>query len=176
STQHRGVEPDVTLASPINLEDVGESSLDDALPWDRIQGASFSPVDGAGVVLAKLVDEENRRQQRDPDYRWLVNDIAALDAQRERRSVSLNLEARKAERTRLEAERLARENSRRSERAQPPLSSVGDLDASKQPDVVLDQAAEVMTDMVMLSRTPAQAPKKPAAAPTKSVTAQRKTG
>jgi carboxyl-terminal processing protease len=176
STQHRGVEPDVTLASPINLEDVGESSLDDALPWDRIQGASFSPVDGAGVVLAKLVDEETRRQQRDPDYRWLVNDIAAIDAQRERRSVSLNLEARKAERTRLEAERLGRENSRRSERAQPPLSSVGDLDASKQPDVVLDQAAEVMTDMVMLSRTPTQEPKKPATAPTKSVTAQRKTG
>jgi hypothetical protein len=41
---------------------------------------------------------------------------------------------------------------------------------------VLDQAAEVMTDMVRLSKAPAQLPKKPAAAPTKSVTAQRKTG
>ena len=28
STQHRGVEPDVALASPISLEEVGESSLD----------------------------------------------------------------------------------------------------------------------------------------------------
>ena len=176
STQHRGVEPDVMLASPINLEDVGESALDDALPWDRIQGASFSPVDGAGVVLSKLVEEENRRQERDPDYRWLVNDIAAIDAQRERRALSLNLEARKAERARLEAERLARENSRRTERSQPPLANVGELDTSKLPDVVLDQAAEVMTDMVMLSKAPAQLPKKPAAAPAKSVTAQRKTG
>jgi carboxyl-terminal processing protease len=176
STQHRGVEPDVTLASPINLEDVGESALDDALPWDRIQGASFRPVDGAGVVLSTLVEEENRRQRRDPDYRWLVNDIAAINAQRERRTMSLNLVVRKAERARLEAERLSRENSRRIERSQPPLANVSELDTSKLPDVVLNQAAEVITDMVILSKAPAQSPKKPAAARAKSGTARRTTG
>ncbi|MEY3465139.1 MAG: hypothetical protein RL603_737, partial [Pseudomonadota bacterium] len=35
STQHRGVEPDVTLPSAIGLKDVGDSALEDALPWDR---------------------------------------------------------------------------------------------------------------------------------------------
>src|SRR5690606_14000503 len=44
STQHRGVEPDIALPSAINLEDVGESALDAALPWDRIQAAGFRRV------------------------------------------------------------------------------------------------------------------------------------
>src|SRR5690606_2422294 len=44
STQHRGVEPDITLPSAISLEDVGESALEDALPWDRIQPAAFRRV------------------------------------------------------------------------------------------------------------------------------------
>src|SRR6202044_2749479 len=38
STQHRGVEPDVPLPSPIDMKEVGESALDSALPWDRIAG------------------------------------------------------------------------------------------------------------------------------------------
>jgi len=157
STQHRGVEPDVELASPINLKDIGESALDDALPWDRIQGADFRALDTQLPSIAKLAMEENARQQRDPDYRWLVSDIAALNEMREQKSLSLNLEKRKAERTRLENERLSRENARRSARAETPLKAIGELDGSKLPDVVLDQSAEVMVDMLKTT-----APAKPA--------------
>ncbi|MBM4231512.1 MAG: tail-specific protease [Gammaproteobacteria bacterium] len=157
STQHRGVEPDVELASPINLKDVGESALDDALPWDRIQGADFRALDTQLPSIAKLAMEENARQQRDPDYRWLVSDIAALNEMREQKSLSLNLEKRKAERTRLENERLNRENSRRNARAETPLKAIGELDGSKFPDVVLDQSTEVMVDMLKTA-----APAKPA--------------
>jgi carboxyl-terminal processing protease len=113
STQHRGVEPDVELASPISLKDVGESALDDALPWDRIASADFRALDSKLPSIAKLAMEEAARQNRDPDYRWLVNDIAAIDTLRQQKTISLNIEARRAERTRLEAERLARENGHR---------------------------------------------------------------
>ena len=41
STQHRGVEPDVTLPSQIDMEEFGESALEGALPWDRIAGVPF---------------------------------------------------------------------------------------------------------------------------------------
>ena len=41
STQHRGVEPDVPLPSPIDMKEVGESALEAALPWDRIAGVPF---------------------------------------------------------------------------------------------------------------------------------------
>jgi len=166
STQHRGVEPDVELASPISLKDIGESSLDDALPWDRIDRAEFRALDTRLPSIAKLALEENARQGRDPDYRWLVEDIAALNRLRDQRALSLNLETRRAERAQLEANRLARENARRVARSESPITSIEDLDASKQPDVVLDQSAEVMVDMLKLS-APAK-PTKP-----KTVTAKR---
>ena len=166
STQHRGVEPDVDLASPINLKDVGESALDDALPWDRIQGADFRALDSRLPSIAKLAMEEAARQQRDPDYRWLVSDIAAIEEVRAQKSLSLNLEKRKAERARLESDRLARENTRRAARAEPPLGSIAELDTAKLPDVILDQASEVMVDMLYTGQ-PAR-PAKP-----KTVTAGR---
>jgi carboxyl-terminal processing protease len=167
STQHRGVEPDVELASPISLKDVGESALDDALPWDRIASANFRAFDAKLPSIAKLSLEETARQGRDPDYRWLVNDIAAVDALRQQKSISLNLDKRRIERSRLEAERLARENTRRSARAENPLKALDEIDEEKQPDVILDQAAEVMVDMLKLT-TPGSAPERP-----KTVTARR---
>ena len=167
STQHRGVEPEVELASPISLKDVGESALDDALPWDRIASADFRALDAKLPSIARLAMEESSRQSRDPDYRWLVNDIAALESLREQKTVSLNLEARRAERNRLEADRLARENARRTARAEKPLQAIADIDATKQPDVILDQAAEVMVDMLKLN-APAIKPAKP-----RPVTARR---
>ena len=154
STQHRGVEPDVTLASPISLEDVGESALDDALPWDRIAGVPFRTDDSsAPASITSLALEESNRAKNDPDYRWLVSDIAALESMRQQKSVSLNLQTRREERARLEAQRLERENTRRVSQQQTPLKSVEEIDAAATPDVVLDQAAEVMADMVLSAGT-----------------------
>jgi carboxyl-terminal processing protease len=149
STQHRGVEPDVPLASPISLDDVGESALDDALPWDRIAGVPFRTTGQASGSVARLALEESARAERDPNYRWLVQDIAAATALRKQTSVSLNLKTRQGERARLEAERLARENQRRAALGLGAVKSLEELDAAAAPDVVLEQAAEVMADMVL---------------------------
>src|ERR1700719_1103618 len=152
STQHRGVEPDVPLASPLDTKEVGESALESALPWDRIAGVPFRMSAGTSAAppVAALATEEGTRAQHDPDYRWLVSDIAAIDSVRGQHSVSLNLKARRDERTRVQSERLARENSRRAAKKLPPLKSVEELDKSKDEaaDVVLEQATQVMADMV----------------------------
>jgi carboxyl-terminal processing protease len=169
STQHRGVEPDLELASPISLKDVGESSLPDALPWDRIAAAPYAGLTPRPPSIAELATRERARQQQDADYRWLVSDIAALDQQRQQKTISLNLEERRAERTRLEAARLARENERRAARTEPPLAAVTDIDPNKLPDVLLDQAAQVMADIIQGT----QAPKAPAKAPAKAQQAKR---
>ena len=97
----------------------------------------------------------NLRAQHDPDYKWLVSDIAALDEAREQKSVSLNLKVRREERTRIDKERLERENSRRAAKSLPAFKSVEELDKSKDTtDVVLDQASEVMADVVSGARAP----------------------
>jgi carboxyl-terminal processing protease len=149
STQHRGVEPDVALASPLDTKEIGESALESALPWDRIAGVPFKTSTGVPPV-AGLAVEEDARAQHDPDYRWLMSDIAAIDSVREQRTVSLNLKVRREERAHLESDRLERENSRRSAKNLPPYKSIEELEKSKDDaaDVVLDQATQVMADMV----------------------------
>jgi carboxyl-terminal processing protease len=152
STQHRGVEPDIPLASVLDTKEIGESALESSLPWDRIAGVPFkaSAVGTSEPSLATLSASEDTRAQHDPDYRWLVSDIAAIDTLREQKSVSLNLKVRREERSREDKERLDRENSRRVAKNLPPLKSVTDLDKAKEdePDVMLDQAAQIMTDVV----------------------------
>jgi carboxyl-terminal processing protease len=165
STQHRGVEPDVPLASPIDLAEVGESVLDDALPWDRIAGVPFNAERSATAPFAQLATEEGQRSRTDPDYRWLVSDIAASDQLREMKAVSLNLKQRRDERALLDTQRLSRENTRRAQHQLPALKSVEELDAKDLPDVVLDQASEVMADMVLGVRPAVPARVDPAARP-----------
>ncbi len=162
STQHRGVVPDVQLASPLDTKEVGESALESALPWDRIAGVPFKTSAGpaAAPPVAALATEEGTRAQQDPDYKWLVSDIAAIDSVREQHSVSLNLKVRREERARIEKERLERENSRRAAKNLPPLKSIEELEKSKAKDdaadVVLEQATQVMADMVTGTHLPAQ--------------------
>jgi carboxyl-terminal processing protease len=170
STQHHGVEPDVTLPSLIDMKEVGESALEAALPWDRIAGVAFQASSNAAIPIpiATLASDEDVRAQRDPDYRWLVSDIAQVDQEREQKSVSLNLKMRRDERGREDKERLELENSRRAAKNLPPLKTIEDLDKADKdskdadgPDsVVLSQATQIMADMVLGAH--AQPPQKTA--------------
>jgi carboxyl-terminal processing protease len=158
STQHRGVEPDIPLASVLDTKEVGESALESSLPWDRIAGVPFrtSTVLSTEPPVATLASAEDARAQHDPDYRWLVSDIAAIDTLRGQHSVSLNLKVRREERAREDKERLDRENNRRLAKNLAPLKSITDLDKAKddEPDVMLEQAAQIMTDVVAGGRAP----------------------
>lgn len=155
STQHRGVEPDVPLPSPISLEDVGESALPAALPWDRIAGVPYRAVREGVAPIAMLAREEDQRAESDPDYRWLVSDIAAINEIRAQKTLSLNMKTRQAERALLEKERLGRENARRTARGEPQIKSIDELEKADPPDIVLDQAVEIMGDMVSGPKQPA---------------------
>ncbi len=151
STQHRGVQPDIPLASAIDAKEVGESTLESSLPWDRIAGVPFKTgTTVPSATLPLLASEEDQRAQRDPDYRWLVSDIAAIDTLRGQHSVSLSLKVRREQRAREDKERLDRENARRVAKNLPPLKSVEELDKAKddEPDVMLEQATQIMADMV----------------------------
>lgn len=149
STQHRGVEPDVPLPSPISLEEFGESALEAALPWDRIPGVPYRAARPVPASIASLALEEDARAARDPDYRWLIADIQANEAVRRQNTVSLNLEERQAERARIEKARLDRENARRVAKGEAPVKSAEELEAEEPPDVVMGQAAEVVADMIL---------------------------
>jgi carboxyl-terminal processing protease len=144
----------------LDTKEIGESALESALPWDRIAGVPFKVSAAPAPPVAALATEEGERAQHDPDYKWLVSDIAAIDSAREQHSVSLNLKTRREERARMQSERLERENNRRAAKNLPPLKSLEELEKTKDEaaDVVLEQAAQVMADMVTGARphTPQQ--------------------
>jgi len=157
STQHRGVVPDVVLPSPIDPKEVGEADQPDSLPWDRISGVPFKTSTGMSSVpsIPQLVGDELARARRDPNYQWLTADIGALEAVRAEHRVSLNLTARREERTREDKTMLSLDNKRRAALGLKPLTSAEQIDKGKDkiPDVILDQAADITADMISLDRS-----------------------
>jgi carboxyl-terminal processing protease len=156
STQHRGVVPDVTLPSPIDPKDVGEAIEPDSLPWDRISGVPFKTSSGMSAVpsIAQLDAEETARANSDPNYQWLLADINTINGLRAEHTVSLNLTARREQRTREDKSLLALDNKRRAASGLPPLTNVEQIDKGKDkiPDVILDQASDIVADMIALDR------------------------
>jgi len=158
STQHRGVEPDITLPSLLNTDDIGESTRESALPWDRINAARFTPDPSEMPVVALLSRVHEQRVANNPDFVALQADVEALEVLRGQQEVSLNLVKRRAERDAVDAERLARENARRAARGLAALADIGALDSAEAPDAVLDEAVEIAADAAQLphSQEPAQ--------------------
>jgi carboxyl-terminal processing protease len=151
STQHRGVEPDVPLPSPIDMDDVGESSLEDALPWDTIAPVNFTlwrTAQRSAMPLKALELSEDERAEHDADYRWLAQEVSASEDLHGEKFISLNLKRREAERQREDRDRLARENLRRAAKGLPPIKSVDQIDTAQEGDVQLAQAAQVVGDMI----------------------------
>ena len=150
STQHRGVEPDITLPSLLNTDDIGESTRESALPWDRINAARFTPEASELPVVSELSRVHEARVAHNPDFVALQGDVDALEQLRSQLDVSLNLVKRKAERDAIDAERLKRENARRAARGLEPLANIGALDSAEAPDAVLDEAVEIAADAAEL--------------------------
>ncbi|MET0312608.1 MAG: carboxy terminal-processing peptidase [Burkholderiaceae bacterium] len=176
STQHRGVEPDIVLPSAIDMNVVGESALEAALPWDRIAPAGFrrTALPAAPPSAIDLEKAEATRAANDPNFQWLVEGIAMSEQLRAQKSVSLNLQARKAEREKLDTERLARENQRRKATGKTAFATLEEMEKSdevvgeKAPDVLLERTTEILGDLVSgrpasrsVARKPAEAARTP---------------
>jgi carboxyl-terminal processing protease len=148
STQNRGVQPDVRLPSAIDVEEVGESSRDGALPWNRIRPAQFH---GEGSLAPVITDLQRLHEQRvtgDADYQHLIEEIATLEDMRKQKAVSLNLEKRRAERQTLTHGQLARENERRAAVGEDALDDAEDIE--ERPDAILGEATQITADLVQI--------------------------
>ena len=69
---------------------------------------------------------------------------------REQKAVSLNIDKRRLTREQELAEALQRENDRRIALHLEPVDSLDDIDDEELPDVQLDQAAKIVSDMATL--------------------------
>jgi len=151
STQDRGVTPDIALPSLIDAGEVGESTRDRALPWDHIEPASFRVEGDLKPVTAALQKLHDERTANSADFRYLHDDIAALDAMRNQKTVSLNLKTREAERERLDNERLQRENAWRAAHDVKPAKSLEEIKDDAAAGILLDEAVQIAADLAVTS-------------------------
>jgi carboxyl-terminal processing protease len=118
STQLKGVVPDVILPSVNNVADVGESSLDDPLPWDTISAAKYDRENRIAGVVDELRGRSEKRLSGNKDYEYVREDIGLYQERKETKTISLNLAKRLEEK----AENEARLESRKTERKARPAS------------------------------------------------------
>lgn len=149
STQDRGVRPDIVLPSPIDTSEFGESTEENALPWDKISAADFQPFqDQLHARLPALRQDHLRRIADSPEYQLFLKDIEIARKMHARNTVSLNIDKRRAERKDLEERQLADINAWRQIKGKKPVKSLEALpDDADRPDVLLHEAAQIATDM-----------------------------
>lgn len=160
STQHRGVNPDISLPSGIDAELVGESVRDSALPWDTVQTTRFRAGKPLDSTIQSLTASHTERAKDDPNFQYQVGLIHAAEEMRSQKTISLNIDVRRAVRAEDLEKRLKRENDRRIALHLDPVESLDDIEDSELPDVLLDQAAGIVTDLATIreiAAKPAQA-------------------
>ncbi|MBR9906632.1 MAG: carboxy terminal-processing peptidase [Gammaproteobacteria bacterium] len=130
STQLRGVSPDLVMPSVIDAEEFGESSQDNALPWDQLPAAKYEPVSTVAVEnFEQWQATLNKRINDNPEFKYVFEDIAEYQQEKDRTWVSLVLDERKAEQAEEEAKKLARANERLKRLGLEPVESVEDIPA-----------------------------------------------
>ncbi len=159
STQHRGIVPDISFPEIYDIHRIGESSLDDAMPWDRIQPAIFVEVGNIQAVLPDLRTRHAERVAQNPEFAYLRELATKSQEYAERTRASLNEAARRAENAREEAWRLEVENALRKARGEPELASFDELEDiafEEEPDPsddpMLAEAGEILLDLIGLQR------------------------
>jgi len=136
STQHQGVIPDIEYPEVYDRDEIGESTLDDALPWDVIRPTRYRRGPNLAPLLALLEDRHETRVETDPDFAYLEAMVERARARSARNRLSLNEAQRRLEREEDEALRLAIENTRREAKGLPVVAS---LEALEKDD---DEASE----------------------------------
>jgi len=168
STQHRGVIPDVTFPEIFNTDQIGESALEDAMPWDMIQPTVYDRGSSVTPLVAQLNERHLARVAGDVDFEYLQALARRARETSEQTLVSLNYETRKAEKADSDRWRLDLENALRKAHGKPVLASLDELEKAAEAeekeledpakDPLLREAANVLVDFMSLTRQVAAAP------------------
>ncbi len=152
STQHRGVIPDLKLPNMVDPSEVGESSYEHALPWDKIHAVPHAEYFDIGALLLSMQDRHQTRVAQDPDLTFLAKQRDLLEESSDDTEISLNKETRLAEQQELEQRMLKLENERRRAKGLPVYenyAAIGESDEKEgaDEDSEADVAAQPSTEL-----------------------------
>lgn len=107
STQYKGVIPDLKLNSGREDEEFGERAYDNALPWTQTTPAKYKAGSLPVGLVESLSAKHLNRSNSSPAFAFLRKNSERILANRNIKSLSLNMEHRQAERDQRENQSLA---------------------------------------------------------------------
>jgi carboxyl-terminal processing protease len=162
STQHRGVEPDIRLPSLYTVEDIGESALDKALPWDQVRPVRHGRFPSLSPFMQQLLERHQARTETDPDFIFMRKQVEHLEKQKKITHISLNQDTLQQERETNENWLLSVENERRAGLGMPPVKTLAEVDdtlpkdeqgrpINPESEAILAESGEVLLDLIDLT-------------------------
>jgi len=149
STQHQGILPDIEFPEIYDTDRIGESSLDDAMPWDMIQPAVYPSTDQIRPLLNELRALHDSRVADDPDFAYLR---ALAEKTREagnQQELSLNETVRQQEKAAEDEWRLALENSLRLANGLPAAKTLDELEELQEAEAEASETEELVDDALV---------------------------
>jgi carboxyl-terminal processing protease len=141
STQHKGVTPDIELPGIYDADEFGEDASPYALPWDQIAPAEIQALPLTQENIIDLRTRHDLRMVKEPEYTYLLEDIAFLNKMREQTYVSLN-EALYKQKLESDAElKKKREEARKKDRQKE----------SGKPDLMLEESEQIIADILKIN-------------------------
>ncbi|WP_027706507.1 carboxy terminal-processing peptidase [Zooshikella ganghwensis] len=165
STQHQGIMPDIHFPAVYNTEEIGESSLPDALPWDTIKPVRHTPYQANIPEIMLLQKKHNQRIQISPDFIYIQDQLNYQRELEKQTKISLNQKQRQEELQQRQEQRLAMENTFRKAKGKDTYKSYSDFeeaaekeslkeqeDLPVEDDAYLFEAGNVLVDYVQLKQ------------------------
>ena len=112
--QGKGIHPDINLPSSWDIEEIGESSYERALPWDEIKPIRFQKFSMGSALISKLYDEHIIRLKQNPNLQYILDIRERYEMQKDKDAISLNLATRRNEKLDRQIWALQVENKRRA--------------------------------------------------------------
>ncbi len=162
STQHRGVEPDITFPSLFSVEDIGESSLDKALPWDQVRPVRHGNFPSLTPYKQALQQRHEARTADAPDFVFMRKQVEHLENQKANDDLTLSESLLRAEKDKNEAWMLSVENERRAGLGLPAINDLSEADddlpkdeqgrpINPEAEAILAESGEILIDLIDLT-------------------------
>ena len=166
--QSKGIHPDITLPSTWDIEEIGESSYETALPWDEIKPVRFKKFSMGLSLISQLNDEHLSRVNQNPNLQYILDIRKRYEIQKNKEVISLNIANRRAEKEERQLWALDIENKRRASLNLETFSSykaMEDFNDDKETlknnkdseididnDYLLNEGAEILSDYTIFNQ------------------------
>ncbi|GIR07442.1 MAG: tail-specific protease [Gammaproteobacteria bacterium] len=161
STQAKGIEPDIVLPSTWDIEETGESSLDESLPWDTIRPIRHRIYNLNDFAIQRASENHTDRLSSDPNMQYILKVRQKYDQRKNKKELSLNINERKNDKLDRRSWLLNAENARRSLLNFDTFDTYDDLETfreeidsdeiSLENDFLLNESKNIIVDYLKFS-------------------------